>query len=131
MMRLQETEMDALRLSSIAAVIAILGVAMEARAGDADSLTFERHVRPILKAYCLDCHGGGAKLEGKLDLRLRRTAAIGGKSGPALVPGEPDESLLVHRIREREMPPGEKKVPPEQVAVIERWIASGASTARE
>src|SRR3954469_21548205 len=80
--------------------------------------TFERQVRPILKAYCLDCHGGGAKLEGKLDLRLRRTAASGGEGGPALVAGKPEESLLLERIRDGEMPPGEKKVPPDQVAAI-------------
>ncbi len=70
--------MDALRLNSVGAVIAILGVAMVARAGDAESTTFERHVRPILKAYCLDCHGGGAELKGKLDLRLARTARFAG-----------------------------------------------------
>ena len=57
--------------------------------------TFEQDVRPILKAYCLDCHGGGEKLKGRLDLRLKRFAVRGGTSGPAVVPGEPDESLLL------------------------------------
>jgi hypothetical protein len=41
-----------------------------ATARDEQPPTFERDVRPILKAYCLECHGGGAKLRGKLDLRL-------------------------------------------------------------
>ncbi|WP_435019937.1 PSD1 and planctomycete cytochrome C domain-containing protein [Tundrisphaera sp. TA3] len=93
--------------------------------------TFEHQVRPILKAYCLDCHGGGDKLDGKLDLRLRRTAASGGESGPAIVAGKPEESLLLERIRDGEMPPGEKKVPPDQVAAIAAWIASGAATLRD
>jgi Protein of unknown function (DUF1501)/Protein of unknown function (DUF1549)/Protein of unknown function (DUF1553)/Planctomycete cytochrome C len=121
-----EVTMKILRMLPVA-LLAMPGLPSRAE----EPTTFERQVRPILKAYCLDCHGGGTKLEGKLDLRLKRTAASGGKSGPALVSGKPDESLLLQRIREREMPPGEKKVPPEQVALIERWIASGASTARE
>jgi hypothetical protein len=97
----------------------------------AEELTFERHVRPILKAYCIDCHGGGDKLEGNLDLRLRRFALRGGDSGPALVAGKGAESLLVTRLRDGEMPPSGKKVPAEQIAIIERWIASGASTSRD
>jgi hypothetical protein len=126
-----ETEMDALRLSNGAAIVIILGLESGTRAGDAEALTFERHVRPILKAYCLDCHGSGTELKGKLDLRLARTARKGGKQGPALVPGKPEESLLLDRIREGEMPPGEKRVPPAQVAVIEGWIAQGARTLRD
>ena len=114
-----------------AALIVVSGSATAARADDVPATTFERHVRPIFKAYCLDCHGGGAELKGKLDLRLARTARHGGKRGPALVPGKPEESVLLDRIREGEMPPGEKKVPPAQVAVIERWIAQGARTLRD
>jgi hypothetical protein len=93
--------------------------------------TFERDVRPILKAYCLDCHGGGEQLKGKLDLRLKRFAVRGGATGPALVPGRPDESELLARVRDGEMPPGEKKVPADRIAVLETWIAAGAPTARE
>jgi hypothetical protein len=93
-------------------------------------LTFERDVRPILKEYCLDCHGGGESIKGKLDLRLKRFVERGGKSGPAIVPGKPEESYLLARLKEGEMPPGEKKVPPDKIAVIERWIADGAATLR-
>jgi hypothetical protein len=92
--------------------------------------TFERDVRPIFKEYCLDCHGGGESLKGKLDLRLKRFVERGGKSGPAIVAGKPEESYLLSRLREGEMPPGEKKVPPDKIAVIERWIADGATTLR-
>src|SRR3954463_13104198 len=90
-----------------------------------DKLTFEQHVRPILKAYCLDCHGAGEKMPGKLDLRLRRFAVEGGKSGPAGVPKHPGESLLLERMKSGEMPPVGKKVPAEQIAVVEKWIAAG------
>jgi mono/diheme cytochrome c family protein len=96
----------------------------------AEDLTFEQHVRPIFKAYCFDCHGGGEKLEGNLDLRLARFAAKGGDSGAALVVGKPAESLLVARLKSGEMPPVGKKVPAEQIAVIEAWIAAGAKTTR-
>jgi len=92
--------------------------------------TFERDIRPILKEYCLDCHGGNDSPKGKLDLRLKRFAEHGGESGPALVAGKPEESYLLERLRDAEMPPGEKKVPREKIAVIERWIAQGAATLR-
>src|SRR6185503_2780882 len=48
-------------------------------------LTFEKDVRPILKAHCFECHGEGEKLKGGLDLRLRRLMLEGGKDGPVLV----------------------------------------------
>ncbi len=94
----------------------------------AEELTFEQHVRPILKAYCLDCHGGHEEVQGKLDLRLKRFVERGGESGPALVASQPEASSLLARIKAEEMPPGEKKVPPEQIDIIERWIATGAKT---
>jgi hypothetical protein len=56
----------------------------------------------------------------------------GGDLGPSVVPGKPGESLLFERVRDGEMPPGKtvKKLSAEQAAVIERWIAAGAPTAR-
>ncbi len=119
--------MIVLRLSVVVAICS----GLVGRAWADESPTFERDVRPIFKTYCLGCHGAGEKLEGDLDLRLKRFAARGGISGPAIEPGEPDASYLLMRIQDGEMPPGEKKVPPEQVAVIERWIAGGAVTLRE
>jgi hypothetical protein len=88
--------------------------------------TFETHIRPLLKAYCLDCHGEGEKLRGSLDLRLVRLIRQGGDSGPAVVPGKPEDSVLYQKLREGAMPPGKKKLSPEQVALVGRWIATGA-----
>ena len=105
--------------------------AAETSAAQNQPLTFEQHVRPILKVFCLDCHGGGEKLEGKLDLRLKRFIATGGESGAALLAGKPGDSLIIKRLKSGEMPPTEKKVPAEQIAIIEQWIASGAATSRE
>src|SRR6516165_1019029 len=97
----------------------------------AEAPTFERDVRPIFKTYCLDCHGGGEKLEGNLDLRLQRFAVKGGDGGPAIVPGNAAASLLVERLKAGEMPPTEKKVPADKIAVIEQWIAAGAAVGRD
>ena len=93
-------------------------------------LNFEQHIRPILKANCFDCHGEGEKLKGGLDLRLRRLILQGGKSGSAIVPGDPAQSRLVQLIAEGEMPRREKKLSPAQIEIIRSWIASGAKTAR-
>ncbi|MFM7520980.1 MAG: PSD1 and planctomycete cytochrome C domain-containing protein, partial [Planctomycetota bacterium] len=79
---------------------------------------------------CLDCHGAEEELQGGLDLRLVRFMAAGGESGPALVPGDPGASLLLARVRAGEMPPGSAKMTPAEVATLERWVASGARTAR-
>ena len=93
-----------------------------------DKLHFETDIRPILKAYCLDCHGGSANPKAGLDLRLKRFAVKGGKSGPVVLPGQHTKSLLWERMNQGEMPPSEKKVPPEQIALVERWINEGAMT---
>ena len=99
----------------------------------ADSLAdpvFETHIRPILKANCFHCHGEEDKHEGKLDLRLTRLMIQGGDSGPSLISGRADESLIVKRIVTGEMPPGEKKLSSQQIEVIRRWVTNGAKTAR-
>jgi hypothetical protein len=96
-------------------------------AAPGDSPTFNAHVRPILKAYCLECHGEATAPKGELDLRLRRLILRGGESGPAVVAGRPDESLLVQRLQKGEMPPRKKKVPAADIEVIRRWVAAGAT----
>jgi hypothetical protein len=95
----------------------------------ASALTFEKDIRPILKANCFDCHGEG-ETRGDLDLRLKRLMVAGGKSGPAIVPGKPSRSHLVELIRRGEMPKREKKLTAQEITTIERWIDAGAKTAR-
>lgn len=103
-------------------------VGEEAGSASGSSLVFERQIRPIFKAHCFQCHGEGDK--GKLDLRLRRLMVQGGESGPAIEPGKKDHSLLFERITQGEMPPGDKKLTPEEIKVIGEWIDAGAPTAR-
>jgi mono/diheme cytochrome c family protein len=92
--------------------------------------TFESHIRPLFKVYCLECHGEGEKLRGGLDLRLRHLAVQGGDSGPAIVPDTPADSMLLQRVRDGEMPPSKKKLSLAEVEMIARWIAAGARTER-
>ena len=61
---------------------------------DAQELTYEALVRPIFKTHCFHCHGEGGEMKAHLDLRLRRLVVKGGKSGPAVVPGNSQRSLL-------------------------------------
>ena len=111
-------------------LFAALLVSAVASASASEPLTFEQHVRPILKAQCFHCHGEEAEPEGGLDVRLVRLMHSGGESGAAIVPGNADSSLLWQRIAANEMPAGAKKLSAEQKAVIRRWIDDGARTAR-
>ena len=87
-------------------------------------LTFEKDVRPIVKAHCTHCHGEEEKPEGGVDLRLRRFM------DEIIVPGQPAKSKLVEVIRSGEMPEKGKPLTEAQLAVIETWIAQGAKTAK-
>ena len=108
----------------------ILTLAATAVSGAESSLTFEEHVRPILRANCFECHGEAPELKGGLDVRLTRLLRSGGESGPAVMPGKPDQGTLLEKIVSQEMPPGKKKLTAENIDVIRRWIAQGAKTAR-
>lgn len=113
------------------ALVTVVGGISAASAAEGDRLlTFEKDVRPIFRAHCFDCHGASEEVESGLDLRLVRLLTKGGDSGPAVVPGRPDGSLFIQRIRAGEMPPGDAKVSADERAVLERWVAQGASTAR-
>jgi len=110
----------------------LIGLLPPPAPGAAPALTFERDVRSIFKAHCFECHGETDKLKGGLDLRLKRFLVAGGESGAAIVVGKPGESLLIDRVAAGEMPPEKdsKKLTPEQIAVLRKWIAAGAATAR-
>ncbi len=94
-------------------------------------VSFERDVRPILKAHCTHCHGEEEQPKGGVDLRLRRfmdKTLDGG--GHVLVPGQPDASEMVLLIREGEMPKKGRRLAAEQITLIEKWIAQGAKVTK-
>ncbi len=111
------------------ASLILLATSLSALAADALEVTFEKHVRPILKAHCFQCHGEADKVEAKLDVRLKRLLEKGGETGPAVVAGQPDQSLLLRRIESGEMPPVERKLTSAERDVLRRWITAGAKTA--
>jgi len=93
---------------------------------------FEKEVRPLLIKRCYECHSSQAKiLKGGLRLDSRGGWMKGGDSGPAIVPGAPDESLLVDAIRYEtlEMPP-KGKLANSEIAVLEKWVKMGAPDPR-
>ena len=101
-----------------------------ARAGDDPAAVefFEAKVRPLLVNRCQSCHAG-AKIKGGLRLDSRANAMAGGPSGPAVVPGKPDESLLVEAINYGEalqMPP-KSKLPADEIATFTKWVEQGAA----
>lgn len=89
---------------------------------------FESEIRPLLAQECFKCHGAEER-KGGLRLDHREFILEGGSSGPALVAGDPDRSLLVEAIRrgnpDFSMPP-KKGLTPAQVAALEQWVALGA-----
>ena len=75
---------------------------------------FEKHVRPVLVENCYKCHSAEAeKLKGGLHLDSKEGVLKGGDTGPAIVPGQPDKSLLIKAVRygdeNLQMPPKNKK----------------------
>jgi cytochrome c553 len=91
---------------------------------------FEKRVRPILVESCHRCHSASAeKLKGGLLLDTREASLRGGGSGPALVPGHPEQSRLVEAITwenpDLQMPP-RRKLSDAQIADLTEWVRQGA-----
>ena len=92
----------------------------------ADDEFFEQQIRPLLAEHCQSCHGDG-KQEGGLQLTSRELLLRGGETGPVIVPGQPEESLLIKAIGylgEPKMPP-KQKLPDADIARLRRWVSMG------
>lgn len=102
-------------------------LACGALASAQEKVTFDRHVKPILRQHCMVCHSQGAP-SGGLALEGYAGALAGGASGEVLVSGDPDGSRLWKLITHQEqpvMPPGGEKLPEDQLKVIRQWIEGG------
>ena len=90
---------------------------------------FEARVRPILTSNCIDCHRDG-RARGRLQLSTLADLLKGGGSGPAIVIGDPDASLLIQAIRhedpDRAMPEDAPPLSARDVATLEEWVRMGA-----
>lgn len=96
---------------------------------------FESKIRPVLAEHCYSCHSEKAeKLKGELYLDSKMGILKGGANGPALVPGNPDQSLLIKAVRYHDenlqMPPKGKKLTDQQIADLEAWVKLGAPDPR-
>jgi len=90
---------------------------------------FERRIRPLLVKHCYACHSAKAKtLEANFRLDTRAGLLKGGDTGPAVVPGKPDESRLIAAVRYKDadlqMPP-KGKLAPREIADLEAWVRMG------
>jgi hypothetical protein len=93
---------------------------------------FESKIRPVLVQHCYECHAADSKtIRGGLLVDSRQGLLEGGESGPAIVPGNLEESLLISALKYQdfEMPPKEK-LSPEIIANFEKWITDGAEDPR-
>ncbi|NQV25823.1 MAG: DUF1549 domain-containing protein, partial [Rhodopirellula sp.] len=104
------------------------------RADDTARLEFfEKRIRPVLAGQCYKCHSSiSPEAKGKLLLDTRAGIRQGGESGPAIVPGKTDESLLISALKHEsfEMPPG-RKLPESVVNDFSQWIRQGAVDPRD
>ena len=108
--------------------ILVFLTATHLRAEDRSLEFFEEKIRPLLAERCYSCHSADAEeLEAGLYLDRRAGLVEGGDSGAAIVPGSPDESLLIRAVRyeENEMPP-DRKLSDEEINALEKWVEMGA-----
>ena len=100
-------------------------IAPTATPGGASATSFGKDILPILTSQCGSCHGG----QGGLWLTTYEQVMVGGQSGPVVVSGKPDQSLLYQRITgetQPQMPLDAAPLTQSQIAAIRGWIAEGA-----
>ena len=98
-------------------------------ASSAEAVDFEKDVRPLLKARCVECHGE-KKQKGALRLDARAFAFKGGQDGAAIKPGDSSGSPMLQRLvsqdEDKRMPPKGEALSPAQIAAVKAWIDAGA-----
>lgn len=123
-------------IGGLTALIA-LTTGFQGKAADATKYQlefFESKIRPVLSDSCYKCHNSGGKSKGGLILDTREGLLSGGDTGPAIVPGKPEESLLVKAIsyadKDLQMPPNGPRLQDSQIADLIVWIKMGAPDPR-
>ena len=97
---------------------------------------FENKIRPLLANRCYKCHSHEAdKLRGGLSVEFRDALLKGGETGPAIVPGDPEKSLLIKAVRyvdpDLQMPPKGQKLSESEIADLVTWVKMGAPDPRK
>src|ERR1700722_4878115 len=122
-------------ISSFALCLGALVNAAIAAPDPAGLKFIESKIRPVLVDNCYPCHSQqSAKVKGGLLLDSRDGLLKGGDTGPAIKPGDLEESLLIKAVRYTDdklrMPPKNKKLSAEQIAALEAWVKMGAPDPR-
>ncbi len=95
-----------------------------------ESVSFARDVAPLLIANCNGCHYNPTRVSGGLQFNMFTQILKGGESGPIVVPGKPDESLLIRKLKGTEgarMPMGRAPLAESQIQLVATWIKEGAT----
>ncbi len=111
----------------ILCLAALPGVVLARKAPTDAARFFDSRVAPILSKRCLGCHNEELK-DGNISFLDRDSLLKGGSRGPALVPGKPEESVLIHALLhdgDLKMPPG-ARLSPREIATLTEWIRRGA-----
>lgn len=115
-------------------IVTFAMLALGARALADDGVDFfEKKVRPLLSERCFECHSPEKKVKGGLRLDTRDGWVKGGDNGPAIVPGDPEKSLLISAVRYKDKDlqmPEKRKMPDEEIAIFEQWVKMGAPDPR-
>jgi cytochrome c553 len=123
------------QLPLLAAIVCATAGALHAAVPTAQQVEFfEKQIRPILAERCYECHSAEKKQKGGLSLDTRGAVLKGGDTGPALVAGDPEKSLLIEAVRyknhDMQMPP-KKRLSEGDVKALEEWVKMGAPDPRE
>jgi Planctomycete cytochrome C len=118
-------------LSALAVVSIAAAPGRPDRHFDAESVEyFEKKVRPLLVNNCNICHSAETNSKGGLRVDDRNGLIQGGNRGPAVVPGDPENSILIQAVLQSEddlkMPP-KKRLSAEEIAVLTKWVKDGAA----
>ena len=121
-----------------ACLIAPAAIAQAARLSAEESEFFESKIRPVFIEHCYECHSAATtpKAKGGLFLDTKEGTLKGGSVGPAIIPGNAEQSVSIKRIRiepggDDVMPPSSKpRLRPEQIADLVAWVKMGAPDPR-
>jgi DNA-binding beta-propeller fold protein YncE/mono/diheme cytochrome c family protein len=117
------------RAERVIGFMAMLLALHPALADEKSPVTYKQ-IQPIFAKHCLSCHDA-KEAEGKLVMETYASLMKGGEDGPAIIPGKADQSPLIQQVEHKEkpfMPPPKKgdRLSPEEIALLRRWIDSGA-----
>lgn len=119
-----------MNMKSLVTLAACFSLTATLHAADEKPVDFVQQIKPILADRCVECHNSET-IFGELNLQNREHAFHKRKAGPAIVPGEPEKSMLYLALT---LPPKDKKampatghrIPKDEVSLIRQWIKEGA-----